>query len=258
MLTSEVYHGWPRFEPGDAPALLTFYRHGVLENLNLLENYAKVDGMFSLHLRQFGPVFERLTGSQVPAAGTLDFLAVTHVGVRGPEGVAWTRRATALPWVTAGQRALFLGETAARERFLSDDYDPRREVILVDGDALGLPGSETDGATVTRVKWGSDRVEFVVETDQLTMAAVSQVYSPHWRARVDGVSVRLHRANVAFQAVSIPPGRHEVRLEYVDPWFRGGLAISLISVAILTAIVVRGVRVRRVRCRERQSPRAAG
>jgi hypothetical protein len=39
-------------------------------------------------------------------------------------------------------------------------------------------------------------------------------YDPHWRAWVDGREVQVHRANLAFKAIFVPPGRHAVRFEY--------------------------------------------
>jgi hypothetical protein len=39
-------------------------------------------------------------------------------------------------------------------------------------------------------------------------------YDPHWRAWVDGAEVPVHRANLAFKAIFVPPGRHAVRFEY--------------------------------------------
>jgi hypothetical protein len=39
-------------------------------------------------------------------------------------------------------------------------------------------------------------------------------FDPYWRAWVDGKEVTVHRANLAFKAVFVPPGRHAVRFEY--------------------------------------------
>jgi uncharacterized membrane protein YfhO len=43
---------------------------------------------------------------------------------------------------------------------------------------------------------------------------LNDVWHPWWRARVDGAPAPLVRANVLFRAVRVPPGRHEVRIEF--------------------------------------------
>ena len=64
---------------------------------------------------------------------------------------------------------------------------------------------------------------------------VSDSHYPGWRATLDGSSVPLHRANYALRAVRLPAGTHRVRFEYA-PWsFRGGLAVSLLSLGGLLA-----------------------
>jgi uncharacterized membrane protein YfhO len=46
---------------------------------------------------------------------------------------------------------------------------------------------------------------------------------------MDGKPAPLSRANYAFQAVPVPPGRHRLELRYVDSFFQPGCVISLIT-----------------------------
>jgi hypothetical protein len=50
-------------------------------------------------------------------------------------------------------------------------------------------------------------------------AVLNDVWHPWWQAEVDGKSVELLRANVAFRAVSVPPGHHIVTFSFRP--FRG-------------------------------------
>ena len=58
------------------------------------------------------------------------------------------------------------------------------------------------------------------------LLVLSEVHSPGWQARVDGEPVPLLRANVAFSAVWLAPGDHEVTWRYVPRSFHLGLLVS--------------------------------
>ena len=61
---------------------------------------------------------------------------------------------------------------------------------------------------------------------------------PGWNARVDANPVALYRADDAFKAIVVPPGRHRVTFAF-RPWrvYVGG-AISLATVAAALAILI--------------------
>jgi hypothetical protein len=68
---------------------------------------------------------------------------------------------------------------------------------------------------------------------------VSQVAWSGWRATIDDRPLPLVRAHHAFLQLTIPPGRHRVRLAYVPRAFVIGRAISLAAIALLIVIRVR-------------------
>jgi uncharacterized membrane protein YfhO len=68
------------------------------------------------------------------------------------------------------------------------------------------------------------------------MVVIAQSFYHPWRATVDGRPVRIWPANFGFQALEVPAGRHEVRLDYVDRLFNyGALAgfVALIALAVI-------------------------
>ncbi len=72
-----------------------------------------------------------------------------------------------------------------------------------------------------------------------------------WRASIDGRPVDLHRANIAFNAVFVPGGRHRVRVAYRPESFVIGRAISGATLAaIVIALIV-------IRTRSWRWPRAS-
>jgi uncharacterized membrane protein YfhO len=64
-----------------------------------------------------------------------------------------------------------------------------------------------------------------------------------WRAYLDGMPIRLWRANYAFQAVVVPQGKHLVQLVYRDWGFVAGTALSVLT--LLGCIAAAGFRVKR-------------
>jgi uncharacterized membrane protein YfhO len=64
------------------------------------------------------------------------------------------------------------------------------------------------------------------------LVVLSQAYYHNWTASVDGVAVPLWRANYAFQAIEVPPGRHNILLAYKDrALLLGGILSSLSALA---------------------------
>ena len=68
-----------------------------------------------------------------------------------------------------------------------------------------------------------------VESDCAGALVFAETHYPGWRARVDGRPAEILRANVAFQAVWLEPGRHAVELRYAPRSLALGLAVSALT-----------------------------
>jgi hypothetical protein len=76
--------------------------------------------------------------------------------------------------------------------------------------AAPLPSADSiditlEGARVSRVTTRSERSRFLV---------LSDAYDPGWRARLDGKPASIQRCNFMFMGIALPPGEHEVELDY--------------------------------------------
>ncbi|MEZ4667343.1 MAG: hypothetical protein R3E39_05405 [Anaerolineae bacterium] len=60
----------------------------------------------------------------------------------------------------------------------------------------------------------------------------SDTFYNDWVAMVDGQTVEIRQANLAFRAVLVSPGTHEVRFEYRPWWLWPGILGSVISVLV--------------------------
>jgi uncharacterized membrane protein YfhO len=61
-------------------------------------------------------------------------------------------------------------------------------------------------------------------------------YDPSWQATIDGRETTVWRANQIFRAIYAGAGRHEIRFDYRQQGLRGGLIISLATLAALIAL----------------------
>lgn len=202
-------------------------REGLHNNVNLIDGTPKVDGFFSLYLPEERRVHFRLYPSvQEIREGLADFLGVTQVTSR-TNLLGWSPRPTALPWVTGGQRPFFVDAGTALTNLIATEFDPR-QVVLLPPEARTLARA-TNAASVRigNVNWSPHRVRVEAEAEDAAWLVFSQAHYHPWRVMVDGTEGTIWRANVAFQAVELAPGRHQVELVYRDDAFRFGCLMSL-------------------------------
>ncbi len=67
---------------------------------------------------------------------------------------------------------------------------------------------------------------------------VTELYDRDWHAAIDGRPAKLYRANVAFRAVAVPAGEHEVVFTYVPRAFHGGLVLSAIALVVVALLAL--------------------
>ncbi|UCC63897.1 MAG: YfhO family protein, partial [Anaerolineae bacterium] len=61
---------------------------------------------------------------------------------------------------------------------------------------------------------------------------LSDTHYPGWQVDVDGQRGRLHRANLLFRAVYLPPGSHTVEFQFQPQSLRLGAAVSILTVLL--------------------------
>jgi hypothetical protein len=209
----------------DMEQLYLGQRYMLFSDCNLLEEIPKVNGFFSIHLREEAAVAGLLYGE--PELPRLEeFLGVSQYS---PELFVWEARTNYMPWATIGQEPVFLEDKATLAALARPDFEPRAVVYLPE-DARGKVTARADaGARIVSSMITAEKCAFQTRADTRTMLVIAQGWHHCWRASVDGSAVPLLRANSGFQAVEVPAGSHEVRLEYKDRAFQIGCAISLVA-----------------------------
>lgn len=209
---------------------ITIRRLALVNDFNLIDHAAKMDGFFSLYLREADAINSALETStnDLPL---LDFLAVSRVS-NPSNDVEWLPRQTQMPLLTVGQAAVFADDSTAFENVFAKTFKPRAEVFLPPAARANITATQQVSAKVLSHQFSNQRLSVEVETPSPTMVVMAQAFYHPWQARVDGQSVPLWRANYAYQALQIPAGRHQVTLTYEDSAFHRGTVISLLALLL--------------------------
>ncbi|HUJ68919.1 MAG TPA: YfhO family protein [Syntrophorhabdales bacterium] len=116
--------------------------------------------------------------------------------------------------------------------------NPEKELIL-----YGAKGSVAGQGPVRGQAWlvsyKPNRVEAGYEADSGCLLYLSDTYYPGWRAYVDGRQTPIYRANLAFRAIEVPKGRHEVVFVYSPRSFYAGLLLTLAGIALCVVLLWR-------------------
>jgi len=202
-------------------------------NRNLLEEVPSAGGFYSMYLRDQAKLsdklysFENCTNSS--ASNYFDFIGVS---VEQGENGGLLGRKGAMPILTAGQAPVFVA-TNEIEAALAADL--RTQVVLPES-ASGV--FQDPGATVVSSSVAPQRIEAEVLTQTNTVLVIAQAYYPAWKAFVNGRPADLLRANGAFQAVPLVPGKNIVLLLYQDEKFHAGTLISAASACLAISLLI--------------------
>jgi hypothetical protein len=216
------------YATGFSNSVATYYgqRLGLFANCNLLDGLPKVDGFFSLYLREQRELhFQTYDENKQLRPHLADFLSACQVTSR-TNVIAWEPRLTFLPMITAGQKPVFRARDNTLAEMLTREFDPAHVVYLPLEAQAEITTTNQAKTKTTGGEFTAHQNRFALEASESTVVVVSQAFFPAWKAYVDGKPAHLWRANHAFQALEVPAGRHEVKLAYEDRHFYGGTIIS--------------------------------
>ena len=106
---------------------------------------------------------------------------------------------------------------------------PRDAVLDTEPVAADRPerAAAPDAIGTARISaYADERVAIDTDAPARRLLVLTDTWFPGWHATVDGAPVPIARANVAFRAVPLAPGRHRVVFEYAPASFRIGASIT--------------------------------
>ena len=105
-------------------------------------------------------------------------------------------------------------------------------------DVLGS-GVKQEGTSVVKItKYEPNQLSYEVESQKGGVVVFSENYYPGWTATVDGKDVEVGRVNYILRAISVAPGKHTVQLSFFPKSVDITERIAYVSYAILLAVVV--------------------
>ena len=88
---------------------------------------------------------------------------------------------------------------------------------------------------VLRVDARPNAIDLDVQAAGKALLVIAETRHKYWKGTLDGQTAALHPANIAFQSMVIPAGRHHVELRYRNPLIAIFGVVSLLSAAGLIA-----------------------
>lgn len=162
----------------------------------------------------------------------------------GPEGAP---PLVAVPFARMVFEARTAADTNAARADLRNRLDPERSVVLEGNPGAFVPRPSAQAARVAVLEHTPHRVRVRVDAGQgRGYLVLADAWAPGWHATLDGEAVPVWPADVAFRAVAVPEGEHEVELVYT-PWAkRFGLPLVGVGVVWLLGCWRRGLRRRAI------------
>jgi len=84
---------------------------------------------------------------------------------------------------------------------------------------------------------GEDKITGTVSLEEAKVLVLTIPYDSGWRAYVDGERVDLIKANLAFSALQLDAGTHNIELIYQTPGLRLGFFIAMMGFGIFIALI---------------------
>ncbi len=204
------------------------HRRMLNAECNLIDGVPKVNGFFSLYLRDAHAVTRQLYRSTNYTLPLLDFLGVTQIS-DDQEVFKWHARPKAMPLITAGQAPVFATAQEIFTNLFAHNFDPRGTVFLPLEAQAALRDVRPGACQILSTKTQRESVTVETSATAPSLLVLAHAHAPGWRATVDGQPVPLLKANYAFQAVVVPAGSHRVELRYRDRFLGAGALLSGLS-----------------------------
>jgi hypothetical protein len=136
-------------------------------------------------------------------------------------------------------------DEAILARLTGEEFDLASSILLEDETALdrlkelASTSPSLEGSNGVRiVDYRANRVVLETTASQPAFLFLSDSHYPGWRAYVDGTEETVYRADYLFRAVLVPSGQHTVEFAFDPVAFKAGLAVSLVTLAILVVAAV--------------------
>jgi hypothetical protein len=126
--------------------------------------------------------------------------------------------------------------------------DAARGAVIERGEIADLPAPPSGVGRVERFELVPGRIsaKLRVEGNAPALLAVNQSWDRGWQARLDGtLPLAIRRTDLSLIALAIPPGPHDLSLEYGDPLERVGQGMALVGLLGCAGLLLAAIRAKR-------------
>ena len=158
-------------------------------------------------------------------------------------GVAdWFPREGARELVSIGMAPRFMDSASARRVLVEGKFAPDREILLEESVRDQMKGQSDPTAKIEGLQFRTHEIGFRTVSSVPCLVSIANSWFPAWKAEVNGVPTPVIKANVAFQAIEVSAGVHQVRFWYSANSFFAGLAVTVMTSVVMCWIWRRGGR----------------
>ncbi|MEP7292341.1 MAG: YfhO family protein [Chloroflexota bacterium] len=198
-------------------------RSTPLANLNILDRVPMLNNFEPLLVGHFAEYLDLVEADQFTHRVLLQAAGVGTVFYEPPNFPAphaWL--VTSVCWHET---------TDALKAAMTDaNWQPYQQVQML-GDA-GCSEPQVAEGSVEVAESEANQVVLSVDAARDSWVVLADTDYPGWVASVDGVETPIYRANLAFRAVQVDAGEHEVRFDYRPGWLLPGALVSAVSLLV--------------------------
>lgn len=150
------------------------------------------------------------------------------------------RNDSALPRARYVPRVEIVAErNALLNRLAYGDDDLATVALIEEPLESGFSGAETPprGGSARFLRDDPEHLEIEVDAPARGFLLLADQYVPGWKATLNGAPASIHRANQMFRLIEVPAGTSRVELRYRPLSVALGAAVSLLSLALLGALL---------------------
>ncbi|MBI1279341.1 MAG: YfhO family protein [Anaerolineaceae bacterium] len=210
------------------------YRASELPNMNLIDRIPLLNNFEPLLVDPFKQYIDLIERNPNQRASLLNAAGVDYTYDAQGKKIALDET-TARAWFV--DTVCWYGNDLSVKSAMLRDWNPEHVVNLVKYLGEGIcPQSEIEGNVVQSVEDNSDSLTVKVTTNHTAWLVLADTYYPGWSATIDGAATEIRQANLAFRAVQLPAGAHEVKFEYHFRWMWAGILVSIASLMIVMVL----------------------
>lgn len=120
-------------------------------------------------------------------------------------------------------------------------FDPSKTALLETSPGVQIdePGED---ATAQMSYFDIHNIKYDINATGNNLLVFSEIYYPAgWKAYIDGNETEILKVDYLFRGIIVPPGRHEVHMEFYPETYYTGKSISIVANIIVIALLLAGI-----------------